>query len=90
MNSKQKRQLKAQAHHLRPVVRIGQKGLTPAVIDETDQSLTAHELIKVHIQCDERSARRQLAADLAHATGAELVDGIGKMFILYRRRQENV
>lgn len=88
LNSKQRRELMARAHHLKPVVRIGQKGLTPAVVTEADGALAAHELIKAHVQLDERSARRRLAAKLAAATGAELVDGIGKVFILYRRRQE--
>lgn len=82
---KQRQALKAAAHHLKPVVRIGQKGITEPLIRETDIALKTHELIKIQIQQDEREARRRAASELAEATGAILVHQIGKTFILYRQ-----
>ncbi|MDX8377784.1 MAG: YhbY family RNA-binding protein [Mariprofundales bacterium] len=90
MNSLTRQQRKAlmtQAHKLKPVVRIGQKGLTESVLAETDGSLTTHELIKVHIQAG-REQRALLAAELAESSGALLLNSIGKIFTLYRQNTE--
>jgi len=84
LTSKQRKELKAQAHHLNPVIRVGQKGITDNLLKETDQALTAHELIKVHIAQDEKAARQATAAEIASACHAEVVDHIGKIAILYR------
>ena len=89
LTSKQRQYLKGLAHPLAPVVRIGKAGVTDAVIAETKQSLEAHELIKVRIDVDESSARRELATKLAEATDAHVVGTIGKIAVLYRRRAEN-
>ncbi|MBF0282414.1 MAG: ribosome assembly RNA-binding protein YhbY [Zetaproteobacteria bacterium] len=85
LSSKEKKELKAQAHHLKPVIRMGQHGLTDGVIAETDSALTIHELIKVHIQSGERDERLGDAQNLASSTKAELVHSIGKTYILYRK-----
>ena len=85
LSAKQRQALKTAAHHLKPVIRIGQKGITDSLIRETDAALNAHELIKVQIQDDDRAARRQGALDLAGATASTLVHQIGKTFILYRQ-----
>jgi RNA-binding protein len=84
LSAKFKRELKQQAHHLHPVIIIGQHGLTPAVITETDKSLKAHELIKVKINHPERLVRKEMALDLSTATKADLVQTIGSMTLLYR------
>ena len=88
LTAKQRRFLKALAHELSPVVRIGRSGLTPAVVNETRKSLVAHELIKVRIEIADSASRRELAEELATATEAELAGTIGKLAILYRRRDE--
>ncbi len=88
LDASQKKQLKQQAHHLKPVVRIGQKGLTDAVIAETDAALEHHELIKVHVAAGDRELRRDVAERLAQATRAHLVHQIGKVFVLYRERTD--
>ena len=67
-DSKQLLELKARAHHLNPVVMIGQQGLTESVIKETDAALTAHELIKVRVLGDDR-AERSLVRRHRRATG---------------------
>jgi len=88
LDNKQKKQFKARAHHLKPVVRIGQHGLTPNVIKETDTCLEKHELIKVHIHEGKREERHTMAIELAKSCRSELVHSIGKVFILYREMQE--
>lgn len=86
--AKQRKYLKALAHHLEPVVRIGRARLTDALVGEVARSLEAHELIKIRLDVDAPGARRELAASLANQTGADLVTTVGKMAILYRARQE--
>jgi len=82
-------ELKARAHHLNPVVMVGQKGLTNAVIAETRQALHAHELIKVRVLGDERDERLLIGEALCAATGAQLVQHIGKLLVLYRERSDD-
>ncbi len=82
----QRKNLKAKAHHLKPVIRIGQHGVSEALVAETHITLDTHELIKVHIQLGERDDRASAAQTLCELTSAELVYHIGKVFILYRQR----
>ena len=84
LSSKARSELKSRAHHLKPVVRLGQHGLTEGVVNETDLSLNTHELIKVHIHNGDREARKLMAESLCTQTKAECVGSIGKVFILYR------
>lgn len=88
LNSKDKMALKARAHQLHAVVLIGQNGLTQEVITETNRNLDAHELIKVQVAEDDRTARIAIAEALCSATGAELIQHIGKQLVLYRRKTE--
>ncbi|PIT42049.1 ribosome assembly RNA-binding protein YhbY [Snodgrassella alvi] len=88
LNSKDKMALKARAHQLHAVVLIGQNGLTQEVITETSRNLDAHELIKVQVSGDDRTARVSIAEALCSATGAELIQHIGKQLVLYRRKTE--
>ena len=85
LSSAEKAELKQQAHTLQPVVMIGQNGLTEAVVKETDANLTAHELIKVRILGDDRDERKLWSEQLCKQTGAELVQQIGKILVLYRK-----
>lgn len=84
MQTAVKQALKAKAHHLKPIILIGSKGLTPAVIEETNHALTAHELIKVKIGGVEKAERQQIAAELCEASQAELIQLIGHIAIIYR------
>jgi putative YhbY family RNA-binding protein len=78
--------LKAQAHSLDPVVTIGARGLTPAVVGEIDRALTSHELIKVRVGEDDRDARKGLFVETCQRTGAAPVGHVGKILILWRAR----
>jgi RNA-binding protein len=89
LDAGERKALKRAAHHLKPVVRIGQYGLTDGVKAETDLCLDTHELIKVHIHEGKRDARAAMAAELAQACGAEVIHSIGKVFVLYRKRKAN-
>ena len=86
INSKQRKALKAEAHHIKPVIRIGQHGVTEGVVAETHITLDTHELIKVQIQQGEREDRHAAIEELCQQTSAELVHSIGKIFVLYRKR----
>jgi len=88
LDSAQKKKLKQAAHHLKPLIRVGQKGMTDTLVAETDACIDRHELIKVHVAAGERDDRSALAAQLAARVGAELVHSIGKVFILYRKKQD--
>ncbi len=87
LDNKKKRELKAKAHHLKVVIQIGQHGVSESVIAETNHALNTHELIKVHIQHDDRQARQEAALLLADKTQAELVQKIGKVFVFFRKNK---
>jgi RNA-binding protein len=87
LSSKQTRQLRGLAHHLNPVVMIGDKGITDSVIEKVKVELENHELIKVRVSA-ERDEVKAAGVSLCEATGAELAGSIGKMLMLYRRRRD--
>ncbi|MDX1574042.1 MAG: ribosome assembly RNA-binding protein YhbY [Methylophaga sp.] len=84
VNDKQRRYLKGLAHPLKPVVMIGNSGLTPNVINEIEQALSHHELIKVRVSGQERADRKQMLDQIAEQTGADLVMVIGHIGGFYR------
>jgi len=84
-----RRELRAKAHHLHPVVRVGQHGLTPAVIREIDVNLRAHELIKVRVFSEARDERRALLERICAALDAAPVQQIGKLLVLWRPAPES-
>ncbi len=88
LNAKERRALKQRAHHLNPVVMIGQNGLSEAVIRETDTALNAHELIKIRILNDDRAEREEIAQVLCTRLQAALVAHLGKLLILWRAKPE--
>jgi RNA-binding protein len=77
--------LKAQAHHRKPVVTVGNAGLTPAVLREVEIALKAHELIKLKLPALEHAERQTLFETACSETGAEAVQHIGRIAVLYRR-----
>mgnify|MGYP006278169081 FL=1 len=79
-----RRELKSLAHHLEPVVIIGDAGLTPAVLREIDVHLRKHELIKVRVAGDDRDARAQMINTICEAHDAAPVQQIGKILVIYR------
>ena len=83
MDAASKKKLKAQAHGLKPVIIVGQAGLTDAVLAETEIALNTHELIKVKVRA-ERDERNQISEKICTATGATLIQSIGQITVIYR------
>ncbi|MEY4710826.1 MAG: hypothetical protein RIS88_276 [Pseudomonadota bacterium] len=81
---------RAEAHHLDPVVMIGNDGLTPAVQKEIDAALNAHGLIKVRVFGDDRAAREAMYLQLADQLGAAPIQHIGKLLVLWRPKPAKV
>jgi RNA-binding protein len=90
LNDKQRRHLRGLAHDLKPVVMVGDAGLTDGVVRETERALHDHELIKIKVRAADRDTRDALIADLATRTTSELVNRIGHVAVLYRKRQDKM
>ena len=75
---------RAEAHHLDPVVMIGNDGLTAAVTREADAALKAHGLIKIRVLGDDRAAREAIYMQLADTLNAAPIQHIGKLLVLWR------
>ena len=88
LNDKQRRHLRGLAHDLKPVVMVGDAGLTDGVVRETERALHDHELIKIKVRAADRDTRDALIADLATRTTSELVNRIGHVAVLYRPRPD--
>jgi putative YhbY family RNA-binding protein len=84
----ERRALRARAHHLHPVVIVGEAGLTQPVLKEIDASLKSHELIKIRVPGDDRAQRERLVEDICSKLEAGPVQIIGKMLVIYRPRPE--
>jgi RNA-binding protein len=86
LTSAERRALKARAHHLQPVVLIGDAGLTPTVLREIDINLKSHELIKIRIFGDDRDARAAMIEAICTPLNALAVQHIGKILVIFRPR----
>jgi putative YhbY family RNA-binding protein len=84
LTPERRRDLRARAHALHPVVSIGHAGLTPAVLKEVDVALKAHELIKVRVHSDDRDQREAHLASICEQLGAAPVQHLGKLLIVWR------
>jgi len=84
LTTAERRALRADAHHLDPVVMIGNEGLTTNVVKETDHALKAHGLIKIRVLGDDRTARNDMFAALCDQLSAAPIQHIGKLLILWR------
>ena len=79
---------RAEAHHLDPVVMIGNDGLTPAIVRETEAALDAHGLIKVRVLGDDRAQREEIYQQLADRLNAAPIQHIGKLLVLWRPKAQ--
>ena len=84
LTGRQIRQLRSLAHHLEPVITVGKQGVAPAVVDQANAVLEAHELIKCSALENSGLSAREVAEQLAELTGSEVVQVIGRRFSLYR------
>lgn len=84
----QRKEHRAEAHHLDPVVMVGGDGLTPGVKKEVDAALNAHGLIKVRVFSDDRAARESMLQTLVDELNAAPIQHIGKLLVLWRPQPE--
>jgi putative YhbY family RNA-binding protein len=80
----QRLELKGRAHALKPIVIIGNAGLTPSVINEIERSLKSHDLLKVRVMNDDRDMRATMMTEICELLNAGPVQRIGKILVIYR------
>jgi RNA-binding protein len=88
ITSQERSALRAAAHPLRPVVLIGDRGLSEAVLKEIDLNLDAHHLIKVRVSGEDRDARHAMLEVICDALSCAAIHHLGKTLIIYRPDQE--
>ncbi len=84
MTPQKKKMLRSKAHSLKPVVIIGQAGLTDPVYEEIELALNHHELIKIKIRNDDRLFRKTTIEEICTAKKADLIQSIGQIAVIYR------
>ena len=89
LSAAERKALKARAHPLEPIVRIGNHGLTDAVVAEIDRALASHELVKIRANA-ERTERETLLIAICLRSGAQPVQHIGKILVVYRPRPPEI
>ncbi len=87
LKAAQKKNLRGQAHHLKPIVTVAAKGLSETVVAEIERALNDHELIKVKLRGD-REQRKAWVLSIAEQCKAELVHSIGQVACFYRKHPE--
>lgn len=88
LTSKQRSELRAEAHHLTPAVHVGQHGITSALVQSLDDALRTRELVKIQLGRHNELDPREMANQLAAESNAEVVQVIGKTATLYRHNPE--
>ena len=88
LTSSQIRYLRGLAHPLKPLIQLGGRGVTPALLRELGVALDDHELVKVRLAGADRSERERQLADVLDGSGAELVQRVGHVASLYRRNAD--
>ncbi|GGG27015.1 RNA-binding protein [Lysinibacillus alkalisoli] len=89
LTGKQKRYLRAEAHHLTPIFQVGKGGVNEAMLTQIEEALEARELIKVRILDNCEFEKNEVAEALAEGTYAELVQLIGLTVVLYKESRKN-
>ncbi len=88
MTSKQRAYLRSLANPLQPIVHVGKGGLSATIEKQADDALTARELVKGKVLENAPETTREIAEQLAEAVHADVVQVIGRVFVLYRRNEE--
>ena len=88
LSQQQKKALKQQAHHLKPIVRLGAAGLSEGVLNELNIALDHHELMKIKVGEGERDERRAIIEAACESLEAELIQRVGNTAVIYRRNPE--
>ena len=88
MKGKERANLRAEAHHLTATVHVGHQGISDAVVETVSEALDARELVKIDISRNLDTTPKEAAAVLSEATGAEVVQVIGRKVTLYRENHD--
>lgn len=88
MQQAHKLQLRRKAHHLHPVVILGQHGLTPQVHAAIDEALNAHELIKIRVNAEDKAQRKNFIEEILNHHHAELIQALGHLAVIYRKSEK--
>ncbi|MFT5542772.1 MAG: RNA-binding protein [Glaciecola sp.] len=88
LSNKQKQYLKGLAHPLKPVVQLGNNGLTEGVLAEIENALSFHELIKVKVPSDDKEEKQMIMDAIVGETKAIQVQAIGHVLVIYRPSEE--
>ena len=88
LSERQKKYLRGLGHQRKPLIMVGDAGLSESLIAEFEATLAHHELIKVKLSLDDRDLRKALIEQICQHSRAELVQSIGKTVSIYRRNQE--
>ena len=88
LNESQKKYLRGRGHAMKPLILVGDAGLSESVLAEYESTLLHHELIKVKIRAEDRASRDEMIARLCTEHGAELIQRIGNVALIYRANPE--
>lgn len=88
LSSEDRKALKQKAHQLKPVILTGSKGLTEAVHLEIARALHDHELIKMKVSAEDKAGREAMINEILAHHGAELIQHVGHMATLYKKKAE--
>ena len=88
LSEAQKKYLRGLGHSLKPLIMVGDAGLSESLLAEFESTLAHHELIKVRVKAGDRESRDQMIGDLCSESGASLVQRVGNMALLFRSNPE--
>lgn len=88
LTEQQKKHLRGLGHKLKPVIMVGQNGLTKALLDEFERSIAYHELIKVKLSVGDHETRDKAIAEMCEHSHAQLIQRVGNMALLFRKRKK--
>lgn len=89
LSQNQKKYLRGIAHGLNPIIIIGAQGITDSLMAELEKALQFHELLKIKMAAGEREDRKKMIDHVVDQTKAQLVQSVGKMFVIYRPRPKD-
>lgn len=89
LTGKQKRYLRSLAHHLNPIFQVGKGGVNEHMIKNIEEAIEVRELMKISVLNNCLEDRHEVAEELAQGAGAELVQVIGKVIVLYKESRDN-
>ena len=89
LTNNQKKHLRSLAHGLRPIVMVGQHGLSDAVLAELESTMTKHELLKIKVRASDRDEKQEIVEKILSFSKAALVQVIGGVLVIYRPFDEN-